>query len=135
MFNHKNPLLKDEDYEYYVRAVDRFRKIINSDEKIMFFRCIIKYNNNGTDIEESINILDECHPNNIHICLVINLKKEPTPNDYNSSEFNYYSLEKNNNRYIFNISCCGFPSTYFYNVELNNKIIGEIKNIIESHKE
>lgn len=41
MFNHKNPLNSNEDYEYYKRSVDRFVNLINSAKPIIFVCTVI----------------------------------------------------------------------------------------------
>lgn len=42
MFHHRNPLLSEENYDYYVRCVDRFRRILSSGASIVFVCTIIK---------------------------------------------------------------------------------------------
>jgi hypothetical protein len=41
MFNHKNPLNTNEEYDYYKRCVDRFVSIINSGKPIVFVCTVI----------------------------------------------------------------------------------------------
>jgi hypothetical protein len=37
MFRHHNPLTKDSDYNYFVRCVDRFKKLLNCSDKHKLF--------------------------------------------------------------------------------------------------
>ncbi|NNC84551.1 MAG: hypothetical protein HKN75_00615 [Bacteroidia bacterium] len=41
LFNHKNPLKSDEDYNYYERAVKRFLDLINDTSKNILFVCTV----------------------------------------------------------------------------------------------
>ena len=41
MFWHKSPLSIPEDYEYYVRCVERFRELLNSEDNKLFLMMII----------------------------------------------------------------------------------------------
>ena len=51
MFNHHNPL-NEKDYAYFVRCVDRFKKILNTKESKLFILMYV--NMNHSEIEESI---------------------------------------------------------------------------------
>tara|TARA_B100000900_G_scaffold411575_1_gene431546 strand:+ start:389 stop:1021 length:633 start_codon:yes stop_codon:yes gene_type:complete len=56
-FNHKNPRDK-EDYDYYVRCVERFREFLKMDEKKLF---ICSYKNTFKTIDEIKSEIDELH--------------------------------------------------------------------------
>ena len=52
MFNHHNILL-DEDYNYFCRCVDRFRKLMKKDKKKLFIIC--NENNTSPEINARLN--------------------------------------------------------------------------------
>ena len=50
MFNHHNPLRNENDYSYYERCVDRFKKLVKYEEHKLFIMIFI---NNEYNIDES----------------------------------------------------------------------------------
>ena len=56
MFNHHNPLINIDHYNYYVRCVDRFKNLLQKQEHKLFIMIIVNMN----DIDENIknNIID-----------------------------------------------------------------------------
>lgn len=50
VFNHHNPLENDDDYQHFVRSIDRFKKILKSDDKKVF--VYINRPNDECDFEE-----------------------------------------------------------------------------------
>jgi hypothetical protein len=49
MFNHHNPLINTDHYNYYVRCVDRFKNLLQKKEHKLFIMIFI---NNGNNINE-----------------------------------------------------------------------------------
>jgi hypothetical protein len=45
MFNHRNPLNNINDYNYYVRCVDRFKKLLQKQEHKLFIMIFVNMNN------------------------------------------------------------------------------------------
>ena len=56
MFNHRNPLTNIGHYNYYVRCVDRFKKLLQKDEHKLFI--MISVNMNNIDENTKNNIID-----------------------------------------------------------------------------
>jgi len=45
IFNHKNPLINENDYNYYLRCVDRFKKLIKKEGYKLFTMIFVNMNN------------------------------------------------------------------------------------------
>jgi hypothetical protein len=45
MFNHHNPLINIDDYNYYVRCVNRFKKLLQKQEYKLFITTFANRNN------------------------------------------------------------------------------------------
>ena len=58
MFNHKNPLINIDDYNYYVRCVDRFREMLKKQEPKMFVMIFINTETNSNSDIFKRNIID-----------------------------------------------------------------------------
>ena len=56
MFNHHNPLINTDHYNYYVRCVDRFKNLIQKQEHKLFIMIITNMNN--IDENTKNNIID-----------------------------------------------------------------------------
>lgn len=56
LFFHKNPLVKNEDYSYYERCVDRFKILLDCDKNKLFVMIFI--NNKDIDYEYEKKIID-----------------------------------------------------------------------------
>ena len=54
MFNHHNPLNNINDYNYYVRCVDRFKKLLQKQEHKLFIMIIVNMNNIDEYIKNKI---------------------------------------------------------------------------------
>ena len=50
MFNHHNPLDNENDYNYYTRCVNRFKKLLNTEESKLFIMIYV----NMDDIPENL---------------------------------------------------------------------------------
>jgi hypothetical protein len=115
-FNHKNPR-NDEDYQYSVRCVERFRKMMKSTEKKLFvvsYRSGInphdgKHENEGLDesqITKELLVLDKVlksHTKNYSIFCSVNYKS--------TSKFSDYTLKKLSPHIILHT---------FYSIDLNH---------------
>jgi hypothetical protein len=76
LFPHHNPLDNDEHYNYFVRCVDRFCKILISDERKLFIHTELfneKYVDKNTLIEKFIqfDIFLKTHTKNYKILFII----------------------------------------------------------------
>jgi len=59
MFNHRNPLINIDDYNYYIRCVDRFKNLLQKQEHKLFTKVFVNMDNID-NIENNIinNIID-----------------------------------------------------------------------------
>jgi hypothetical protein len=55
MFHHRNPLKSEEDYNYYGRCCDRFRKIIKSEDHIVYLLTLINESQKRVSWSEGFN--------------------------------------------------------------------------------
>jgi hypothetical protein len=54
MFNHHNPLINIDHYNYYVRCVDRFKKLLQKQEHKLFIMIFVNMNNIDEYIKNKI---------------------------------------------------------------------------------
>lgn len=54
MFNHHNPLINEDHYNYYVRCVDRFQKLLKKQESKLFIMTFVIMNNVNQNIKNKI---------------------------------------------------------------------------------
>jgi len=56
MFYHRNPLINSDDYDYYVRCVDRFRILLKSQEHKLFIMLFVngEYDSLGPQIKNNM---------------------------------------------------------------------------------
>ena len=54
MFNHHNPLINIDSYNYYVRCVDRFKNLLQKQEHKLFIMIFINMNNIDENIKNNI---------------------------------------------------------------------------------
>jgi hypothetical protein len=91
MFNHRNPLKNIGDYNYYVRCVDRFKKLLQKDEHKLFIMTFVNGEHNTDD-----------YPNNYFSNNIINFN-----NTFSKHTKNYTLLviihcpNKKQNHHIF----------------------------------
>ena len=57
-FRHRDPLHNDEDYNYYVRCVDRFRKLLASDDKKIFIKTYLHKQPSESYLEDAISLTE-----------------------------------------------------------------------------
>lgn len=57
-FRHRDPLHNDEDYNYYVRCVDRFRKLLASDDKKIFIKTYLHKQANESCLEDAASLAE-----------------------------------------------------------------------------
>lgn len=69
MFNHRNPLRFEKDYQYYIRCVERFRNLLNSDCKKLFTLIYIRDNESDSNIRAFNEILKR-HTTNFRLVVV-----------------------------------------------------------------
>lgn len=54
MFNHHNPLINTDHYNYYVRCVDRFKKLLQKQEHKLFIMIFVNMNHINDDIKNQV---------------------------------------------------------------------------------
>ena len=133
-FNHKD-ITSDKDYQYYKRAIERFRKVLTNDKDIVF---IISFYNNTEDVSDYIEkttdfLLSEMKKHILKpfriVCLTHKIKKDyeftmETKNDYiinvcvSCTATNGVRFKKKRDREMFeydlnHVLCC-FPTTYIH---------------------
>jgi hypothetical protein len=54
MFNHRNPLINIDNYNYYIRCVDRFKKLLKKQEHKLFIMIFVNMNNIDENIKNNI---------------------------------------------------------------------------------
>jgi hypothetical protein len=54
MFNHRNPLINIDHYNYYVRCVDRFKILLQKQEHKLFIMMFVNMNNIDENIQNNI---------------------------------------------------------------------------------
>jgi hypothetical protein len=91
MFNHHNPLINENDYNYYVRCVNRFRQLLLSEEQKLFVMIFP----NLTTIEENhrneiidFNTLFSGYTKNYRLLVIYHIKDK---------ESNYHSFTHHDN--------------------------------------
>ena len=96
LFNHRNPLMSEQDYEYYMRCCDRFKHLLQQEEHKLFIIMFI----NMTKIDENIknNIIDfnnklSKYTNNYTLLVIFNLSKKPTNDAIFTYNENIHFLE------------------------------------------
>ena len=91
LFNHFNPLNNINDHNYYVRCVDRFKKLLKNTEHKLFIMMFINMNNinnfNKNNIIYFNNALST-YTNNYKLLVIINI---------HNKENNYYNFTHNEN--------------------------------------
>ena len=77
MFQHRNPYGKEEDYQYYVRCVERFRKLLNTSESKLFTMVFINYcKSKISELKKNIikfNIYLRNYTTNYNLCIIIQM--------------------------------------------------------------
>jgi len=90
-FNHRNPLINEQDYEYYKRTVDRFNKLLKSTETKFFLAINVNIDNLDYNKElEKIIIFNEefkKYTNNYKLVYIVNVV---------TNKENYYEINKIN---------------------------------------
>lgn len=54
MFNHHNPLINENDYNYYIRCVNRFKQLLQFDEHKLFIMTFVNMNNSEESLKNNI---------------------------------------------------------------------------------
>jgi len=55
-FRHRDPLGKDGDYDYYLRCVDRFRKVLASDDRKIFIKTYLHKQPEESFLEDAVSL-------------------------------------------------------------------------------
>jgi hypothetical protein len=98
-FVHHNPLHNQKDYEYFVRCVERFRKLLNSNNKKVFFISIIngehnvnnKLNDNIKQQFTELNNILKSKTTNYKLVLIVNYPNKLI-NNYIMSEIDELTI-------------------------------------------
>ena len=104
IFNHHNPLIDMNDYNYFVRCVDRFNKILKSQEKKLFLMMFVNLTkeNDNLKILQDFNAFLNLYTDNYYLLIL-----------------NCYNL-KNNVPYHKNITIDNLIIIDFYSTSLSN---------------
>lgn len=104
IFNHHNPLTVLDDYDYFVRCVNRFKKILKSQKKKLFIIMFV----NMTEKNNNIELLKE-----------FNIFFSQYTSNYELLVFNCFNLKNDTphheNIHIDNLTLINFYSTSFSN--------------------
>lgn len=129
-FNHKNPLLNEEHYKYYIRCINRFNKLLNLNKPKLFILTIRNTNNielSKNNIIELNNQLKKYAIN--YILLVIFTFTEQNKQNHSFSYIdNIHFLE------LYTISKFGMKfkdetDNYYLNNILNTQYLFKLKDI------
>ncbi len=142
MFNHHNPLNK-KDYTYFVRCVDRFKKILKKNESKLFILMYVNMNHNEIDKSIEFNKILSKFTSNYKLLVIyhqVNKFRKYTFEKKDNIHFlKLYTLSESDgkefkneedNMYLDNI----LKSYYKFRDKMNifNKIIEKIINIIKN---
>jgi hypothetical protein len=94
MFQHRNPMTKNEDYNYYIRCVERFRNLLTTHNSKLFVMVFINQNkSNIINIKQEIlkfNDFFKDHTTNYKLCIIIQMVEK---NKYHKFEFENVNKE------------------------------------------
>ena len=77
MFNHHNPLSNEDNYNYYIRCVDRFRQLLKTEESKFFIMMLPNNNNITEDMKEEVIRFNEQfskHTTNYKLLVILHVK-------------------------------------------------------------
>ncbi len=69
MFNHRNPLKNENDYQYYIRCINRFRLLLQSDKQKLFSMIFIRNTDTISNIK-SLNEILKKHTTNFTLLII-----------------------------------------------------------------
>ena len=125
MFVHHNPLYNSDDYNYFVRCVERFRELLSRTEKKMFIISIINGEHNiGNKLSDNIkaqfvelnNVL-KTKTTNYKLVLIVN---------YPNKIKNNYVLTELDNLYFLEVDTLSLNNGIHFCNEVDDKYLCEI---------
>ncbi len=132
-FFHHNPLINLEHYEYYLRCVDRFKKLLKYEENKLF----LMFFENMNSIEENIiNELIEFNEKlsnftkNYILLIIFNIPNKETNNHFFKYNKNIHFLELHTISENNGLSFVNKNDNNYINKILNDNYFFEIKEII-----
>lgn len=124
MFNHHNPLIHQKDYEYFVRCVNRFRKLLQFEQHKLFIMTFPNMSNIDDNIKnEIINFNEKLlkYTSNYTLLIILHL-----PNNVN----NEHSFTNINNICFLELKTISKSDGIHF---INNTDNIYLHNIIKSH--
>lgn len=131
MFAHHNPLQNTNDYDYFVRCVGRFRKIISSEDNKLFIISIINGEHGvGNKLSQDLinqfmslyNIINE-KTKNAHLLVIVN---------YPNHKTNKAVITNNKNVTFLEIDTHSFNNGVCFDNDVDNKFL--IKHVTKLYK-
>jgi len=130
MFNHHNPLINIDHYNYYVRCVDRFKNLLQKQEHKLFIMSFINMDNIHENIKNKIiefNSKFSNYTSNYTILVILHIKNKEQNHHIFTYNDNIHFLElhtvsssngvefinNNDNIYLDNI----LNATYNFNIK------------------
>jgi hypothetical protein len=88
MFNHHNPLINRDNYNYYVRCVDRFKNLLQKQEHKLFIMILVNINNINENIKKMIEFNNKFskYTSNYKLLIIFNIPNK----ELNHNIFTYY---------------------------------------------
>jgi hypothetical protein len=122
-FYHHNPIIKIDDYNYYIRCVNRFKKLLQCTLPKLFIRIII--NKDNIDDNDKNKIIDfnnkfSNFTSNYTLLIIFNI--------CNKNE-NYHEFTYNNNIHFLELHTLSFSKGLYFENENDNSYLD---NIIKS---
>jgi len=120
MFRHHNPMMNKNDYNYYVRCVDRFNKLLNIKEHKLFIITIVNMSNISEYIKNDIIVFNnklKTHTDNYTLFVIFNLSEK---------EQNYHNITINDNINFLEIHTISKSDGIKFCVEKDNVYLDDI---------
>ena len=130
MFNHHNPLNNENDYNYYVRCVNRFKNLLQCEEQKLFIMIFVNMDNFEENLKNNIinfNNKFSKYTKNYKLLVILHIKNKE--NNYHafqhkdtidflelhtlSSSNGLHFTDKNDNDYLNNV----INQTYIFNMK------------------
>lgn len=113
LFNHRNPLINQKDYEYYQRCISRFLKLLDSTTPVVFV-CTL-FQNEVSEYQTCCEKMLARNPNIKFIFIEQHLK----------GEFNLYHKQINPNTLLIHFTSEGINRGKRYRDQLDDRVIKE----------
>lgn len=120
MFNHFNPLINENSYNYYVRCVDRFKLLLQYKEHKLFTMIFINMDNIDENIKDNIiefNNKFSKYTNNYTLLVILHLKHKQT---------NYHNFTYNNNIHFLELHTLSSSGGSKFDNENDNEYLDNI---------